>query len=220
MNKSKNKSINESMSRYYDELAAEYELIYSGDNTLFQHDAAVIAKFLPELVGPAHVDLACGTGYWLQFYHRSCERITLIDQSPRMLTACRAKIRSLDLESKASIVQADLLALPFPHGRYDSALLGFFWSHLSLKEEARVFAGLRGMLAPNGRLILIDSAWKEGRERETVQTRSLADGKSYTVRKRYLDEGEIEAMEKRQRMAWRVLYRGKAFILAEGAFSV
>jgi SAM-dependent methyltransferase len=230
------------MERYYDSVAPAYDRIYEGDGsggeTLFQHDAAAIGALLPALVGRRHVDLACGTGWWLQFYHRACERITLIDRSPRMLEECRKKIEALGLQSKTALLRADLLedgvlqdydrkvdslSLPFPPGGYDSALLGFFWSHLTAAEEDRLIAGVRATLAPGGRLLLVDSAWSPeraaARQKSSVQARTLPDGRSFNVRKRYLDENDLKAMEARHGMSWRALYEGKAFLLAEGRFN-
>lgn len=37
------------------------------------------------------LDLACGTAYWLPHYAANCPRITLFDQSDRMLAEARAE---------------------------------------------------------------------------------------------------------------------------------
>jgi ubiquinone/menaquinone biosynthesis C-methylase UbiE len=224
-----NDAVNSSMRRYYEDRAPEYELIYQGGRpaagnnpTLFQHDAAAVAKSLPGLAGPVHLDLACGTGYWLQCYHQSCRRITLVDQSAAMLTECRKKANAAGINDKCEFIQADVLLCQLPAAAYDSALLGFLWSHLTPAEEARLFGALRAALRPGGRLLLVDSAWSAERattnKKSGVQTRTVAGGRNYLVRKRYLDEDELQRMTELYQMTFHTHFSGKAFMSSEGKF--
>jgi len=214
--------IDADMGLYYDAIAGGYERVYAGadaDASLFGHDAAAVGALLPGLVGKRHLDLACGTGFWLRFHHAACEAVTLVDRSERMLAECRRNVAALGATAKASFLRADLIALPFPPGTaFDSVLLGFIVSHLAPAPEDRLFANVRGLLAPGGRVILVDSVRGPGRERETIHRRVLPDGRSFRVRKRYLDEDELETMGTRGGLKWRTLYKGKAFILAAGEF--
>ncbi len=219
--------IDHDMRRYYDAIAGDYERIYAAGDagaSLFGRDAAAVGALLPGLVGTRHLDLACGTGFWLRYCHAACGRVTLVDRSERMLDECRKTVAALRLGAKAELVRADLLALPFPvAGVFDSILIGFLLSHLAPAEEDRLFAGLGGILAPGGKIVLIDSAWNPERPalsgKSSIQTRTLHDGPSFSVRKSYLDEEELRAMGERHGVAWRLLYKGKAFLLAMGIFS-
>ncbi|MBN2351563.1 MAG: class I SAM-dependent methyltransferase [Spirochaetales bacterium] len=218
----KDRIIDADMRLYYDAIAGGYERVYAGadaDASLFGHDAAAVGALLPGLVGKRHLDLACGTGFWLRFYHPSCESVVLVDRSERMLDECRKNVAALGIAAKASLKRADLFAPAFPAGTaFDSVLLGFIVSHLSPAEENSLFTNVRGVLVSGARFILIDSIRAAGRKRETIQRRTLPDGGSFRVRKRYLDEEELEAMGKRNGVSWRALFHGKAFILAEGEF--
>jgi ubiquinone/menaquinone biosynthesis C-methylase UbiE len=222
-----NDDIKASMHHYYEDRASEYELVYRGgwpasiaNPTLFQHDAAAIAGLLPGLVGDHHLDLACGTGYWLQFYHPSCRRITLVDQSANMLAECRHKITAADIDRKTEVIRADVLDHPLPRATFDSVLMGFLWSHLTEAEEKSVFNNVKAALRPGGRLILIDSAYSPERAatrpKRSVQTRTVTAGRAYLVRKHYLDETELRRMEKAYALGFDTRFSGKAFLLAVG----
>ncbi len=217
------------MRRYYEDVAPEYELIYRGvrpagrDATaLIQHDADAMARLLGGLVGPDHLDLACGTGYWLTFYHPACRRITLVDQAESMLDECRKKTAAAGIEGKTTYVKADILAVDLPRTAFDSVLLGFLWSHLTLNEEAILFRTIKEILRPGGRLLLIDSAWSADRAprhaRSVLQTRTTRAGKNYVIRKRYLDQDELSRLTEQYTMTCHVPFSGKAFMLSELKF--
>jgi SAM-dependent methyltransferase len=76
------RDLSDSMRRYYDERAAEYDDAYvHGTGTasiptphVFQHEAITLANVVEGLVGGSVVDLACGTAYWLPCYAQRCSR--------------------------------------------------------------------------------------------------------------------------------------------------
>jgi ubiquinone/menaquinone biosynthesis C-methylase UbiE len=226
---SSDREIAQSMRRYYEDVAPEYELIYRGvwpagrdDPSLFRHDADAMARFLGGLAGPDHLDLACGTGYWLTFYHPACRRITLVDQAESMLDECRKKVAAARISDKAEFIRADIFSVELPRASFDSVLLGFLWSHLTPGGEANLFQTIKNILRPGGRLLLIDSAWSADRAlrhaRSGLQTRTTRAGKNYTIRKRYLDQDELNRMATQYTMTCHTHFSGKAFMLSELKF--
>jgi SAM-dependent methyltransferase len=95
------------MLAYYNERASEYEEAYTrGTGTasitgpaVFTTEIAVLEDIVRGF-GRGHLlDVACGTGYWLPNYIGNCSRVTLFDQSERMLAECESKVARLILES-------------------------------------------------------------------------------------------------------------------------
>ncbi len=66
------------------------------------------------------MDLACGTGYWLPSYARQCSRITLFDQSDRMLAESRAKADRLGVVDRCVFVHGDFFEQDFEKNAYDT----------------------------------------------------------------------------------------------------
>jgi len=221
--------IKREMMSYYAERAAEYDDIYVGkgpaslDSALYGKDVSRVAE-LAGSFGTGHlIDIACGTGFWLPHYAQNCDRFTFVDQSERMLEQCRQRVQSLGLASKATFIRGDFLELRLDAAQYDCAFVGFFLSHLTEKEEGTFFTKLQHILKPGRRLMLVDSAWNEGRQKVRakagVQERLLTDGRAFRIFKRYFEESDIRRTLKRQGFVVRSSYSGRAFIavVAQGA---
>ncbi len=198
-----NRTLSQEMISYYDARAPEYDEIYMGkrpasipDPALYKNEAQVTGRIV-SIFGAGHlIDIACGTGYWLPYYAGNCSEITLIDQSEKMLFECRRRVDELGIREKCNFVQSDFFETSFKDNVFDSALIGFLLSHLSLKEEETFFKRLRKILKPDSELMVIDSIWsrrrQQYRQKEGVQERSLNDGHIFAVYKRYLSESDIE----------------------------
>src|SRR3977135_2392590 len=93
------------MLAYYNERAPEYEEAYTlgtgtasiPDPEVFKAEARVLEGIVARVGHGSLMDLACGTAYWLPHYAANCSRITLFDQSAKMLTEGRAKALSLGI---------------------------------------------------------------------------------------------------------------------------
>jgi demethylmenaquinone methyltransferase/2-methoxy-6-polyprenyl-1,4-benzoquinol methylase len=218
------------MLRYYDERAPEYEEAYvlgtgtasMADPEIFRREAMLLAGIVERFARGRLVDLACGTAYWLPHYAARCPSVTLIDQSPRMLDECRAKIAKLDAADRVSMVQGDVLEHPFGPGAFDSALVGFLISHLTEEQEQRLFERLREMLDAGARFLILDSAWSSERARVNAkverQERRLNDGSLFQVYKRYLDRRDIHEWATKHRVATSIEHFGAAFVAVSGRF--
>jgi hypothetical protein len=106
--------------------------------------------------------------------------------------------------------------VPLPQAGYDACMLGFLLSHLTVVETDALFARVRTVLRPQSELAVIDSAWSEARkryrQREGFERRSLADGRSFSIRKKYYDRPELELLLSRYGFAPRAMYAGSVFI--------
>jgi ubiquinone/menaquinone biosynthesis C-methylase UbiE len=222
--------LRQSMLRYYDQRAAEYEEAYvlgTGtasipDPDVFRREASELTGIAARLVRGRIIDLACGTGHWLPHYAGQCSNITLFDQSARMLDRCRTKVASLDIADRTSIVQGDVFGHAFDEHAYDTALVGFLISHLSEDEERRLFELLRHMLDSDGRFLIFDSAYSTERRRFNAkverQERRLNDGSQFEIYKRYLDRQDVARWAESYGADLAMEYYGIAFLAVSGRF--
>src|SRR5688572_13053513 len=135
------------MLAYYDERAPEYEEAYTlgtgtasiPDPEVFKAEARVLAGIVGRIAQGRVMDLACGTAYWLPEYAPHCSRITLFDQSDRMLAEARAKADRLGVVDRCVLVQGDFFEHEFEENACDTVLVGFFLSHLTVAQERLLF---------------------------------------------------------------------------------
>jgi len=216
--------LNEEMMSYYDTRAPEYDDIYLGkgpasipDPALYKNEAQVTSKIVSKF-GTGHlIDIACGTGYWLPCYARNCIKVTLIDQSERMLSECRRRIDELKFGEGCDLVQGDFFKASFENTFFDSALVGFLLGHLSSEEEETFFRKLLGILSPGSQLMVIDSTWsirrQQYRQKEGVQKRVLNDSSTFTIYKRYFSKSDIEEVLLRHHFQLDSYWEGDAWFV-------
>jgi ubiquinone/menaquinone biosynthesis C-methylase UbiE len=221
-------ALRDSMFRYYDERASEYEDAYvlgTGtasipDPDVFRREATVLAGIVERFGRGRLIDLACGTGFWLPSYAPRCSHITLVDQSPRMLDECRKKVAALDAQARTDIVQADVLDYPVQPRSCDSVLIGFLTSHLDDAGEVRLFERVKTVLDTDGRFLMLDSAWSLERARFNAkierQQRQLNDGTSFEIYKRYIDRQDIVEWTTKYGVSTSIEHFGTAFVVVSG----
>jgi len=219
------------MLTYYDERAPEYEEAYTlgtgtasiPDPEVFKAEARVLAGIVGRIAHGRMMDLACGTAYWLHHYAPNCPRITLFDQSARMLSEAQAKAHRLGIDDRCAFVRGDFFEHEFERNSYDTALVGFFLSHLEVAQERLLFDALRTLLDSAGRFLILDSAWSPERSKFNVkverQPRQLNDGTTFEIYKRYCDQGDISRWARDYDVELCIEHFGPAFYAVSGAFS-
>ena len=105
------------------------------DPDLYKSEAAVLSEIVRRRCSGDLADIGCGTAYWLPFYADQCRHITLLDQSEEMLSEAGRKAEKLGMHGRTSCRCGDVLHEEFQPRAFDTALVGFLMSHLSLKEE-------------------------------------------------------------------------------------
>jgi ubiquinone/menaquinone biosynthesis C-methylase UbiE len=176
---------------YYEARAAEYDEWYAGTGRFAARDRPGWGDEVDALVAlvaalpPARtLDVACGTA----FLTRHLRGLAIgLDQSPSMVAIAQERLR----ERGGLALTGDALALPFADGAFDRVLTGHFYGHLVPDERAAFLAEAR-RVAP-GELIVIDSAPRERGERERWEERTLNDGSTHRVFKRFLSGPELAA---------------------------
>jgi ubiquinone/menaquinone biosynthesis C-methylase UbiE len=206
---------------YYNERAPEYDDIYLGkaqgalDPLLYQKDIKRIGKLCQHFGCGYTIDIGCGTGFWLSYYAKNCERILLCDTSENMLAQCKARVKELRLSNRCNFIRRDFFEYDFSRHTFDSCFVGFFISHLSSQWERRFFSKLRKILKPSACMMFIDSAWSDERrrcrEKEGMQKRILRNGRTFEVHKRYFDKNDIDEIFATYGFTYESLYMGGVF---------
>ena len=219
--------LRQSMNEYYDERAAEFDEIYTlgkppgtvTDPELYKEEARSLGNLVREHCRGSILDIPSGTGYWLQFYAANCSAITLVDQSENMLREGREKARESGVEATTEFVRADALEVSLDKRAFDSALVGFFLSHVTDAQMDLFFRKLRNALKPGGRVLILDSNWtryRGSRPREGTTLRTLNDGRQFEIYKRYFEGADFDRMSEACEMDFTVQYDGKLYLGVTG----
>jgi demethylmenaquinone methyltransferase/2-methoxy-6-polyprenyl-1,4-benzoquinol methylase len=218
------------MLAYYNERAPEYEEAYTRgtgtasipDPEVFKAEARVLEGIVARVVQGRVMDLACGTAYWLPHYAANCSRITLFDQSDRMLVEAEAKASRLGIRDRCDVVHGDVFAHDLAPHSHDTVLVGFFLSHITEAQEGALFETLRTLLDAAGRFLILDSAWSPERARFNSkverQPRQLNDGTQFEIYKRYCDREDISRWAREHGCELHVEHFGPAFYAVSGVF--
>ena len=220
-------NLRQSMNAYYDERAAEFDEIYTlgkppgkvTDPELYREEARSLGNLVREHCCGSILDIPCGTGYWLQFYAANCTAITLVDQSENMLREGREKACDHDVEAITTFIESDALEVPLEDRSFDTALVGFFLSHLTDAQMGLFFRNLGNALKPGGRVLILDSGWtryRGSRRKEGTTVRKLNDGREFEIYKRYFEGSDFDRMSAACRMDFTVLYEGKLYLAVTG----
>ena len=120
-----------------------------------------IARALGEQELGRLVDIGTGTGRMIELFASRADSVIGIDRSSEMLRLARAKLDAAGVAS-ASLRQGDMYALPLADGSADVVLLHqvLHYAHA----PAAAIAEAARLLAPGGRLLIVDFAQHEREE--------------------------------------------------------
>ncbi|MFJ3823693.1 class I SAM-dependent methyltransferase [Streptomyces nodosus] len=114
--------------------------------------AGRLERWLPPEPGDV-LDLGCGTGSLSLLASEQGHRVTGVDLSPAMLDRARAKLAGRDAVFRVG----DAAAPPVGGQLFDAVLVRHvLWT---LPEPDRVLRHWRGLLRPEGRLVLVEGVW-------------------------------------------------------------
>lgn len=220
-----NSNMNE-LIKYYDERAEEYDEIYKGqgpaipDLKVYKKDVLEIIKIVSKFGKGCLIDIGCGTGFWIPYYEKNCDTITLIDDSENMISECRKRVAELGVESKCHFIKEDFFTIDFENHKFDGAIAGFLISHLFPDKEESFFEKLKGILKQDAVFLFIDSSWSKWRsqfrKKEGLHERILNDGRKFTIYKKYFTQAEVKCIFRKYRFKLTQFYFGGAFFAVVG----
>jgi demethylmenaquinone methyltransferase/2-methoxy-6-polyprenyl-1,4-benzoquinol methylase len=189
---------------YYDTRAPEYDDWWLGrglwagrERPGWEDELAEIATLLGGLPPTRTLDVACGTAFITQHLRGD---VVGLDQSPRMLEEAQQRL------PRATFVQGDALALPFPNASFDRLFTSYFYCHLEHDDRER-FLGEAHRVA--GELIVMASRPGDDDEpRERWDERVLNDGSRWQVYKRVFEPDDLAA-----ELHGEAIHAGRWFVL-------
>ncbi|MEU0221684.1 class I SAM-dependent methyltransferase [Streptomyces sp. NPDC006265] len=114
--------------------------------------AGRLRDWLPGRAGDV-LDLGCGTGSLSLLASEQGHRVTGVDLSPAMVALAREKLAGRD----AVFLVGDAAAPPVGEERFDAVLVRHvLWT---LPDPGRALRHWRGLLRPEGRLVLVEGVW-------------------------------------------------------------
>jgi SAM-dependent methyltransferase len=186
------------LANYYAERANEYDQIYGKPER--QEDIKLLAAHLTEMLTQRTVlEVACGTGYWTQFFAKTSKSITATDYNDEVLAIARSRLAEY---ANVRVQHADAFALKDVGLGCDAGFAGFWWSHLEKSHIGSFLKGFHATLLPGSRVVFADNLYVEGSSTpisridahgNTYQTRRLSDGRQFEVLKNFPTEQEFKA---------------------------
>lgn len=182
------------MQDYYAARAKKYDQVYNKPER--QSDLRHMEAWLPKaLTGRNVLELACGTGYWTQFYAPAARQVVGIDSSRETLDIAQARI-----PANVQLLEGDAYHLPPLDISFDACFAGFWWSHIPLQRIPAFLESLHASLQPGAKVIFMDNRFVQGsstpisertEEGNTYQQRSLDDGSIHRVLKNFPNADEL-----------------------------
>jgi demethylmenaquinone methyltransferase/2-methoxy-6-polyprenyl-1,4-benzoquinol methylase len=127
------------------------------------------------------LELAAGTGIWTRRLVPVADRVVAVD----------ANAETLALNTPAAeLVVADIFSWRPPQ-QFDVVFFSFWLSHVPEERFAEFWVLVRSALRPGGRVFLIDSGPPEVAGDGELQVRQLADGREFTIVKRFWQPDEL-----------------------------
>jgi len=175
---------------YYRDRAATYDAVYAKPER--QADLTALCDLLPPLVdGRRVLEIAAGTGYWTAPLSGRAAAITATDINPATLEVARA--REYGPSCQVTFQVADAYRLDEVPGEFDTAFIGFFWSHVLRADVPQFLSGLAARLGPGATVIALDNRYVAGSNHpitrtapsgDTYQQRTL-NGRDYEILKNF-----------------------------------
>ncbi len=161
------------LAAFYAKCADQMEDHY--DRPECEDDLADIQERLEEVLADHNVlELACGKGFWTQFYADFAESVVATDINPDMLVAAEG----LELPDTVQWQQADAMDVQV-EGSFDACFAGFWWSHVLRQDQDGVLKMLREKLGKDALLVLIDETYAE--DSSTVIARTDLEGNTFQI---------------------------------------
>lgn len=151
------------------------------------------------------LDIGTGTGRMIELFAPTAEHFTAIDNNAEMLRLARAKLGALPSRAanmpKVDIMLGDFNSLPLDNASYDTILLHQVLHYAQAPE--RVIGEAARVLAPSGRMMIVDFAPHDREELRSVHAharlgfsdnlilRAFANGGMHLAHHAMLDGGAL-----------------------------
>ncbi len=156
------------MQDYYAARAQEYDRVYAKPER--QADLRSMESWLTgALAGCRVLKLACGTGYWTQFYAPAANGVVAIDSAEETLDIARSRV-----PAEVQLLVGDAYRPPQGETPFDGAFAGFWWSLIPLQRIPDFLNRLHASLALGARVIFMNNRFVAGNSRPSPSALNLA----------------------------------------------
>lgn len=146
--------------RYFAQHASEWDELRSLHIAESEVEAAIARALGDRPVGRL-VDIGTGTGRMIELFGPAANSALGIDRSPEMLRLARVKLTEAGIPA-TELRQGDMYALPLPSESADTVIIHQVLHYA--QQPAAAIAEATRLLAPGGRLLIIDFAPHEREE--------------------------------------------------------
>jgi ArsR family transcriptional regulator len=174
--------------RYFAARARDWDQIRSLHIAESEVEAAIARALGGRSLGRL-VDIGTGTGRMIELFGSAAEHAVGLDRSPEMLRMARAKLAEAGLRS-AELRQGDMYSLPLGSGSADTVIIHQVLHYA--QQPAGAVAEAARLLAPGGRLLIVDFAPHE-REELRVSDAHLRLGFADETMLKYIEAAGLEA---------------------------
>jgi demethylmenaquinone methyltransferase/2-methoxy-6-polyprenyl-1,4-benzoquinol methylase len=218
-------SLADDVTRYYAERAAVYdETAGYTDPDAEQLRIPIKDRYRDLFRGHTVLEIACGTAYWTPCIAEVAETVLATDINPALLSQARERCKHL---SNVTFRVVDAYSLAGIPTGFSAALGIWWWSHVPRERLPAFLERLHSRLKPGALVLFVDQLPYAGYVRRedphgnTIERRSLPDGRSFDIVKNFPKEEEVrdvlaglaEKVEYREypdERSWNVIYNVRA----------
>lgn len=184
------------LAQYYADRASEYDAIYAKPER--RDNIELLSSFLTEQLSNRRVlEIACGTGFWTQFFGPYTLSTTTTDYNEEVLSIARGRLGAHD---NIRVERSDAYSLDNISGEFDAGIAAFWWSHLEKAKIDRFLQTFHAKLLAGSLVVMTDNIYVEGSSTplsrtddkgDSYQLRQLKDGRTYEILKNFPSEAEF-----------------------------
>jgi ubiquinone/menaquinone biosynthesis C-methylase UbiE/predicted transcriptional regulator len=151
---------------YFEHYAEEWDQLRSLHIAESEVEEAMLRLFSEASLGRM-LDIGTGTGRMIDLFAKQADKFTAVDNNAEMLRVARAKLSGSAIDSaNIEIMRGDFNALALPDASYDTILFHQVLHYAQAPE--RVIAEAARVLAPGGRMMIVDFAAHDHEELRSV----------------------------------------------------
>ncbi len=217
-------SLVDNVSEYYAKRAPVYdETAGYTDPEAEELRVPIKVRYRRMFEGHRVLEIACGSGYWTGVVGETAESVLAIDINPSLVSIGMEKCRHL---SNVKFRVADAYSLQGVPTGFTAAMGIWWWSHIPKGRVRPFLSTLHSKMIGGALVLFVDQlpydgpVRREDREGNTIEQRSLPDGRTFEIVKNFPTGDEVRAVldgiaenicykERPEEKSWSVVYNTK-----------